>query len=962
MKLFPLGGAVLHLRSITLLFLLMLGGTVATAQQNANIIGRVLDSTGLAVPGASITVRETVTGRQFTTVTNDGGEYRVLNLPPGKFRVEARAEGFRPGAAEVEILVGQAANVPFTLEVGSITESVSVSAEALLVDVSTSQVGGNVDRRQMEHLPLAGRNWMELSLQVKGITANSVDQRPGVERDEQFQLNLDGQQVTQKNAASSFGQPKFSREAIAEFQISTNMFDITQGRSTVSQVQAISKSGTNDLHGSAYAYLRDDSMNAADPVANRVLPYSNQQIGGSIGGAIVKDKLHYFGTYEYERQPNTLFVQPNLLTGQSYEFQNTIRDNSTLVRVDHTASDRDRFNYRFSQWNTRRPFDVSATAFPGYGGDRTRKSYNALGTWARVLGASSVQELKIGYNHFSWANAIVAPELNNTPLFRFTSVNIGASRDWPSGFDQNLFSARYDFTTLKGRHEIKFGAEYLHWIDTGEWHLMERGEFIFTSNPPDLTTRFPASAWNNPSAWNLTGLEQYVQRYDQSFGDYNIRIPRPTVALWIGDNWRIHDRLTLNLGLRWDDDWGATAVPDSSSLTTTIFGGGRLFKSDIRDHNNIAPRIGFAFRPTAGDDFVIRGGSGFYYGTAISNIVYGQQQNMRLVTASFPYDGLPGFIQDPTRGVTGEQILSGAVPLPALAPRVVAHDFKMPYTIQNALGFSKQVGSSLVIESDLIHWRSLRNPIARDLNLFYDPVTGYNRNPNTGRPDPAYSQIQFMESTANADYMALASSITRRFNGRFQAGLTHTVMFYKNDNSNSFQITANNSFDYAGEWSRSTDFQRNTIRAHALFNLPWGFNLSGMYGYGSGNYYTTTIAGSPYGKPGSNRLNVGNPITVLASTADRFDGPSVIGTGEVAPRNALKGFPLHKVDLRLAKVIPLGEKLRISVQGELFNALNHRNFGAYNSVINTTTFGEPRQNQGNGYLPRTGQIGIRLDF
>ena len=128
-------------------------------------------------------------------------------------------------------------------------------------------------------------------------------------RDRQFQLNLDGQEITQQVAGSGFGQPRFSREAIAEFQVVTNLFDITQGRSLGMQVQAISRSGTNNLDGSVYGYFRDDKLNAKDFIANRVLPYSNQQIGGAVGGPIIRDKLHYFLSYERENEPNTILAR-----------------------------------------------------------------------------------------------------------------------------------------------------------------------------------------------------------------------------------------------------------------------------------------------------------------------------------------------------------------------------------------------------------------------------------------------------------------------------------------------------------------------------------------------------------------------------------------------------------------------------------------------------------------------------
>lgn len=265
--------------SLAAFALVLLTSVIATAQQNASVTGVVTDEAKLVMPGVQISATDITSGRQVSVVTNERGEYRLLNLPPSTYRLQAELQGFQTVSREIELLVGQSAAVPFAMKIAGVEATVVVTGETPLVALRTSQVAGNVDRRQMEELPLAGRNWMELALQVKGITANNVVDAPGL-RDDQFQLNLDGQQVTQKIAASDDGQPKFSREAIAEFQVVTNLFDITQGRSAGGQVQAISKSGTNMLAGSAYGYFRDDRFNAADHVAGKVLPYANTQTGG----------------------------------------------------------------------------------------------------------------------------------------------------------------------------------------------------------------------------------------------------------------------------------------------------------------------------------------------------------------------------------------------------------------------------------------------------------------------------------------------------------------------------------------------------------------------------------------------------------------------------------------------------------------------------------------------------------
>src|SRR4029079_11160966 len=150
------------------------------------------------------------------------------------------------------------------------------------------------------------RNWQQLATLVKGITMNTVTNQPGVSRDASFQLNLDGQNITNGASNSNIGEPIISRDAIAEYQIITNLFDVTMGRSTGIQVQAVTKAGANISSGSHYGFFRDSRLNAADPYAKRVLPYSNQQVGGTLGGPIVKDRMHFFVAYEGERAPNTL--------------------------------------------------------------------------------------------------------------------------------------------------------------------------------------------------------------------------------------------------------------------------------------------------------------------------------------------------------------------------------------------------------------------------------------------------------------------------------------------------------------------------------------------------------------------------------------------------------------------------------------------------------------------------------
>jgi hypothetical protein len=968
---------------------------LAHAQQDASMAGIVTDETKAVLPGATVTATNLETGTQSSSVTDEHGQYRLLRLLPGKYKVQAELQGFASVVVpSVELLVGQNANVPFVLKIASVSETLTITAESPLVDVSSSQVAGNVDRRQMEQMPLQGRNWMELSKLVKGITANDVTNTPGVGSDDMFQLNLDGQQITQKIAGSGFGQPRFSREAIAEFQIITNMFDITQGRSAGIQVQAISKSGTNVNSGSFYGFFRDDSLNAPDKVAKKVLPYANQQIGGAFGGPIVKDKLHYFASYEHEREPGTLFVTPSALPGQNFTIPYKNGQKSFLARVDDQMSSNNRLSIRGSRWTWSNPFVLTntATLHPSNASVQTKAATNILGSWAHIAqGTNRVQEIRVGYNAFDWTNAPL-DSMVGTPQYDFPGLTIGAPYNYPQHPKQNNFEARYDLNWHKGSHDVKIGGEYLHVKHSGDWYIQSVGRYTMNGVPSNLGALVPPDAVTDPSRWNLAGLSSFVQRFDKNYSysgwENIIDSPRPTWAIWFGDNWRVGNQLTVNYGIRWDADPNTASAPNvkvNSILINPGFGYGQYsagitdygYKKGIRDWKDVAPRAGFTWNVGGRGDFVIRGGSGLYFASPVSNVTFSPGVYSNLITATFANDGRSDFITNPTNGVPDSAFLNGSVPLPVQSPRVIVAGFKNPYTWQSSIGFQKQLNAVTGFEADLTHYDEYRDTRSIDANLAYNPATGYNRTVSLGRPNPAWGQVLAFTSDGRKDQTQISTALNRRLQKNFQAGVTYTLMLAMHDNGTLGYTapTANNPFDYLdGEYATSTEFQRNTIRAWGLYQFPWGIATSVSYFYGSGNRFNATIAATPYGKTGNNRLNLtntggaANTITIPAAVADRFNGPTTITSGMVIPRNALEGLPLHKVDLRLTKDIRFVGTFKASLIGEVFNLFNHANYGSYNSTLSATNaattalFGTPAQNTNNAYVPRTGQLAFRLSF
>lgn len=929
--------------------------SIAVAQQ-ANVSGRVTDDQQASLPGVTVTATSTGAGRTFSAVSGADGTYRLVGMQPGRYDISAELSGFATRQLkDVELLVGQNATIDMPMSLASLSETVTVTSATPLVDSQQARVSGNVDTRQMENLPIAGRNWQALATMVKGITANTAGNQPGVNRDASFQLNLDGQQITQNVCCSGgFGQPGVSRDSISEFQIITNLFDVTMGRSVGIQVQAVSKSGTNELSGSLYGFFRDDKFNAQDAFAKRVLPYSNSQMGGTIGGPIIRNKMHYFGSYEYEREPNTSLLVPSALPGQSFSIPTLRFVHNTLGRVDYQVNNTNRLTLRSSLWLHDRPTEVAG--HPSRINRRLADSKFTSVGWSRVGSTRSLHELKV--NYFEWHHLFEPkPGSPQVPEYIFPGLTLGPNWNYPEEWWEKFLTTRYDYTRTVGSHDLKIGTEVRIGGNTGWWLARSRGQMRFSALPAGASTRFPADAATDPSRWDFSGLDASALRYEVNYaaygggiddmGDWSFDIPRPAIAAWIGDTWRMSPRVTLNMGIRYDVGWKDVAPPGLQE-TDVLLDTGRGYienvgyRNDIRDLNNVAPRGGFAWNVTGNNDLVIRGGAGLYFSTAAANQPIDQVlwNGQRVVAASFANDGLPGWINDPTRGVTADDILNGRVPLPPQAISVIAHDFQMPVALQSMLGFQKQLTDVVAFDVDLVYNRGWHEDSQRDPNLFYDPATGFPKNPAVaGRPNPAYGPISLKESKGRSDNLQLATSFTRRYRDNFQVGVTYTYMFYKRDTgagNAGYGATQMNTFNIMQDWSNASDFQRHTFRVNGVWSLPLGMTLAGSMRYGSGNPTTINGGADPLGI-GTNRVR--RDLSII-------------------PRNSFAGDPFQTLDLRLSKDFRVAGRLTLTGIAETFNIYNYKRY-SYNVLETSAAYGTPNGSAGD---PFTGQLAVRVSW
>jgi len=936
--------------------------------QEAVITGTVTDSTGGVLPGVTVTAVHEATGNTFVAVTDERGIYRIP-ARVGGYRLTAELSGFttvmRSG---LTLLVGQTANVPLQMTVSGVAETVTVTSEAPLLDITTSDLGTNVDPQQMSELPVQGRDWMTLALLAAGNRTNDMGGVPvqdSREDNPEFQTNMDGQQVTAQLGPG--GQPRFSRDAIAEFQFIANRFDATQGRSTGVQVNAITRSGTNQYAGLFSGYFRDSDWNAADHVLGRVVPGSEQQWSSALGGPIVQDRFHFFGHYEYDREPRTSIANtpwPSF----NISLKGTNTTNMATTRLDYQLSPESRLMFKGNITTFTNPFMELGSNHPASSGTEQNETTGLLLQHTQVLSSRALNEIKVGYagygfenrNLTTWSSHPLASRgiTNGHPRIQLTGFNVAGNTNWPRYWTQDVYSVRDDFTIsydARGRHDLKTGAEFL-WdkkVSANCSFCMGRIDARGGPVPANIEQILPV--WNNADTWNLNALASITRRYRVGISDnFPVRFDQPKYAAWVQDDWRITDRLTLNLGLRYDLIWNAT---NQETVSEPWILAGRS-----QDANNIQPRLGFAYQ--LNDRTVVRGGAGLYYpdiiagnfthSTRINTVTFLEPNNDRRPDfPSSPFNGpYPNYSQalEQTCNVNNRPgcILRAAEEL--APPEGLAG---LTSSWQTTIGVQRQIGPQTAFEIDYVYKHDDNQKVIHpNVNVTYDERTGANRPFGTAanRPIPTWGQVGFYAYHGWANYHALQTSITKRFSDNWQAAASYTLSGYWNGDPPPLamiggvvrEVPFSVAGDLGGEYTLGVTDQRHRLTLNGLWQVGYGFQVSGIYFFGSGEREDSFW---------------GQDLRDLGGGSQRLRP-----NGTIIPRANFVGEPIHRVDVRLSQRIPLGGRLRADGLVEMFNLFNRANYGLYVLDEASRQYGQPERSANIAYSPRAVQLGFRLQF
>jgi hypothetical protein len=946
--------------------------------QETGVVGTIRDTTDAVLPGVTVTALHVATGNTFVAVTDTEGAYRIPALRPGVYRVTAELSGFTTVTQEsIELLVGQRAQRDFRMTVSAIQESITVTSAAPLLEARQSRIAGNIDTRQMEALPLNGRNWMQLTTLAPGARVNNASDTPQGNQPAGYQLNVDGQQVTATLTVGGLGDPHFSRDAIAEFQLVSSRFDATQGRSMGLQINVVTKAGTNLYGGSLSGYFRNDRLNAKDPVLNRVVPFSNQQISGTFGGPIKRDKIHFFANYEYERQPDTIISNVPYPVFNIPDVKTTRRQNYFGGRVDAVLTSNTRLMVRGSGWTFNTPVTGSSTAHPASRLYEEQATGQAFASLIHTKGRM-VHEIKGGYAGLVTERGPLVPALS-VSLAGFSIGSGGGQRI----SNQHTLSVRDDVTLFRGRHELKMGGEFLrpsNRLYAG--HINKYGTLDATLGPvpANIGELFPV--WNDPSTWNLAALSSITRRYTVAVGEFEVhcvdspstcRRRKPEAGAWFQENWTVTSALTLNLGIRWDFALDGMAN-DLVYPLETVYPQLPPIKEEKAPQQwaNFGPRLGFAYSlPDA--KTVLRGGWGLYFAGVTDRPAH--STGIALSNAVFEVlnDGRPNFAADPFNLAGG-----GRIPTQADAQaqaqgqrRSTASPLyigKNPYSYQTSAGIQRQLGQTMAVTADYVWIAGKNEPITRNANLSFNPETGVNF-PFTDvskRPYPNFGSVSIWDDPYYENYHALETSFTKRFSDRWQAAVTYALAgtwdYYPEPINpgcvgpiNGLTMTCDTYFkvqpDLGGVYGLkgtggtqivSEPDQRHRMVLNGIYELPGGFQVSGLYLYSSGIRQQST-----YGRD------------VRNTGGAELGGDRLRADGTVIPRNSVVNDPIHRVDLRLQWRLRVG---RASVEPlvEVFNLFNSTNFTRTWVELNPRYGQATGQSAGNVY--RQVQLGFRTTF
>ena len=976
------------------LILLVTSASVFAQQTTGTITGRVLDPQAAAIPGVTVTAKSPSTGFTRTEVSDAEGVYRLAALPVGVYEVVAELQGFATVAKkDVVVDVSTTLTIDFGLKLAAIAETVNVVGATPLIETTSSSVGGVVDVKRIESLPLNGRQFANLAATIPGVglgfhsdPTKSSQYSPQIAGGNGRNLNyqIDGGDNNDDTVGGLL--QLFPLEAIQEFNFVTSRYKAEYGRSNGGVMNIVTKSGTNQWQGSFFELLRDTKMNAATETEQLTKvdkqQYRRNQFGGSFGGPIAKNKAHFFGAVERTQQDTFQSVTTKgLFPSLDGVYATPYRENLVTIKETTNINAAQYLSVRYGYNNNSQPYGTTPNSPPSAWGVSTNKfnSFNLNHNF--LIGGSKLNEFIFQYADF--ANAITANSLDPQQIFP-NSVAIGQNGNTPQRTEQKKWQFRDDFSWHSSRgglgHDFRTGVNFIN-----EPHLFltfntGTGGYSYTHLDNNINGPISTVSLNGGASEGNTPMKQY--------------------GIYLQDDWRLNSRVTLNLGIRYDYVSGF-AIDQSLNPNYVILekggkagllangpGFGDFGKTPEEDTNNIQPRAGLAYDVRGDGRDVIRGGWGRYYdfGYTNANILFAAvNANGKGFGTIFSVNNSNGIknpngtffsVSDAISNIRSLNEAGGALPVGSdiVTPRV-----KQPYSDQVSLGWSHQLDSATAIDLDYVHSNGHDLGLRPRVNQRDTSPTGP-RHYSTllaqfGSFSPANFRIDV--SDGRSQYDGVNIGIRRRMERHVSFNAWYSLSNAKSLGGNGVdELSAaniQNHLDPFGDVqfgpSGRTD-ARHKVTVSSVVELPMGVQVAPIFRYRSALPVNIT-EGVDVNQNGDN-----TDISTEAFAFDGFDdkhNPIVKSLGACSTINCGRGSSLSTLSLRVSKSFRLGGTTRIEAIGEVFNLTNALNASGFNGrrYLGTITnksanpdFMRPTVYSGDFQQPeqRVGQIGFRFTF
>jgi hypothetical protein len=1050
-------------RYTLLVSLLIAAELSAQVLSNGNILGTVKDPTGASVPAATVRLFRLGTQSQRQNTADAEGNYQLLDIPIGDYRIEFEKEGFRKVVQNgISLSAGQSLRVDVTLQLGSVAETLTVDAKALQVDTATANLGSTVYGSQVAELALSTRSFSTLVSLQPGVLSNEV-QQPGLGSSLSFSFS--GGQQSSNNWLLDGGrnldpyngnnQTMVNLDAIAEVHVERNSYSVEYGRNAGAQVNVITRSGSNTLHGSLFEFFRNDRLDARNFFSTGKPKNRYNNFGGTVGGRILKDKLFFFlaneerlirsGTTQTTIVPTaamlagnfnglrtikdpltnqpfpdntipisrldanalslltTYYPKPNFQQG-ALNYTSSLPDwsnfKSGLGRLDYNISRTLTFAGHYNLDTTPQTTAFGSSNIPHYGAHSAKIFYTAAGTLNWSIKPSMLNEFTMAYYHGSLGintspDALRArdPGLN---IPRYFSTVTDSSAFIPSIIPSQGYASiqivnqqaitHYSFEVVDhvsytvGNHTIQFGGS------------IDRENKTQNNNTPNNngTLNFNGSATGDSMADMLLGkVYQYTESSTHLMGTCVYTDP----SLFVQDRYRIHPRLTLSFGLRWEyfqperDYAGTMSFFDPALFNfkqaAVVQANGQIVTGTQGDFLNgmvqvgknarygyaltnstldtFEPRFGFAYSLTRDNKTVVRGGYGIFDDRWA---IYASQARRNP-----PFNQSISIYNSALSNPTNGQLVYFPIALSNFYS-----PWKVGYLEKWSIDVQRQLTNEFVVDAAYVGSRGVHNVRTVDLNqpVANVPVASGQVSANAVRPYPGFAAINDYITDGNSLYHSLQVSVVKRFARGFSVQSAYTFSKSLDDNA-----TPQNSYNTSrAEWGLSGFDRTHVFTSSFVWELPvgvhlkgWerrvvqGWEVSGIVNFQSGNPLTITIPADRAGTgDGSQRPSLLGPVGRLMTLSQWFTTAAfalpALGTFGNAGRSLVRGPGINDWDISFIKKTQLRERVALQFRAEFFNLLNHTQFSGVGTGFGSGTFGQVTSARN----PRVSQLALRLTF